>query len=120
MALPTALSLQGRLEGAGIISLSMPTIIKGLGHGDRQGGVQPDIYSDHARVMRVFGGMSAFPSRWCIMGRGGRGSGWPSVRVMSSFGGDAPASLLALGQPESHGFLCGGAFSFLFNDKKKY
>lgn len=44
MALPTAISLQGdyRLQDHVYINA---TIVKGLGHGDRQGVVQPDLYA---------------------------------------------------------------------------
>ncbi|HXB07743.1 MAG TPA: DUF5723 family protein [Puia sp.] len=115
MALPTALSLQAdwKLRDHYFVNAS---IVKGLGHGDRQGAVQPDIYSITPRYESAWWDVSV-PFSLVYYGAWRPRIGLAVRAGYVFFGGDAPASLLALSNLQGTDFYAGVRF-FLFKDKK--
>ena len=116
MALPTALTLQFdyKLQDHYFVNA---TIVKGLGHGDRQGGVQPDIYSITPRYESAWWDVSV-PFSLVYYGAWRPRVGLAVRAGYVFFGGDAPASLLALGQLKATDFYAGVRF-FLFDKQNK-
>lgn len=116
MGLPTALSLQADYKLQDHVFLNA-TIVKGLGHGSGQGGVQPDIYSLTPRYESTWWDVSV-PFSLVYYGAWRPRIGLAVRAGYVFFGGDAPASLLALGRLKAVDFYTGVRF-FLFDNKNK-
>ena len=116
MKLPTALSLQGDWKVQDHYYLNA-TIIKGLGHGDRPGGVEPDIYSITPRYESKWWDVS-IPLSLLYYGVWRPRIGLAVRAGYVFFGGDAPASLLALSRLRGTDFY-GGVRFFVFKKKNQ-
>jgi len=114
MKLPTALSLQGDLKLQDHYYLNA-TIVKGLGHGDRPGGIAPDVYSITPRYESEWWDVSV-PFSLLYYGIWRPRIGLAARAGYVFFGGDAPASLLALGRLRGTDFYVGVRYFVL---KKK-
>ncbi len=114
MALPTAFSFQGdyRLQENFYLNA---TIVKGLGHGNQQGGVQPDLYSVTPRYESKWWDVS-IPLSLLYYGQWRARAGLAVRAGYFFFGGDAPASLLMLSNMQGVDFYAGVRFFVL---KKK-
>lgn len=99
MALPTALSVQADLMVVDDFFLNA-TIVKGLGHGDNPGVIQPDLYSITPRLEHPLWDAS-LPLSLIYYGHWRPRIG-VAVRIgYFFFGGDAPASSLGLSDIQS-------------------
>src|SRR5258708_736557 len=116
MALPTALSLQADWKVQDHFFLNA-SIVKGVGHGNRAGAVQPDIYSVTPRYESEWWDVSV-PISLLYYGAWRPRVGLAVRAGYVFFGGDAPASLLALGRLKAVDFYTGVRF-FLFDNKNK-
>ena len=94
MALPTALSIQGDYRVSDHYYVNA-TIVKGLGHGDHQGVVQPDLYSITPRYESKWWDVSV-PLSLLYYGQWRARVGLAVRAGYVFFGGDAPAGLLSL------------------------
>ena len=111
MALPTALSLQVDWKVQDHFFLNA-SVVQGFGHGNKQGVVQPDIYSITPRYESTWWDVSVpFSLVYYGMWRPRVGLAVRAGYVF--FGGDAPASLLALSNLKSTDFYAGVRF-FVF------
>lgn len=119
MALPTSISLQADWNFYEQLFLNA-TIVKGIGHGDRQGVTQPDIYSLTPRYESKWWEVS-LPASLLYYGQWRPRLGL-AVRVgYLFFGGDAPGNLLALSNLQGVDFYAGVHFFVLQkNDKHNY
>ncbi|HWB92826.1 MAG TPA: DUF5723 family protein [Puia sp.] len=113
MRLPTAISLQGdyRLQAHYYVNA---TIVKGLGHGSRQGVVQPDLYSITPRYESRWWDVS-LPLSLLYYGQWRARAGLAVRAGYVYFGGDAPVGLLALGNMRGVDFYAGVRFFVLKN-----
>jgi hypothetical protein len=116
MKLPTVLSLQGDWKLQDHFYLNA-TIVKGLGHGDRPGAVAPDIYSITPRYQSEWWDVS-IPLSLLYYGVWRPRIGLAVRAGYVFFGGDAPASLLALGRLRGTDFYAGVRF-FVFKKKNQ-
>jgi len=116
MKLPTVLSLQGDWKIQDHYYLNA-TIVKGLGHGDRPGGVGPDIYSVTPRYESEWWDVS-IPFSILYYGVWRPRIGLAVRAGYVFFGGDAPASLLALSRLRGTDFYAGVRF-FVFKKKNQ-
>jgi hypothetical protein len=116
MGLPTALSLQAdwKLRENFFVNA---TVVKGFGHGAAQGAVQPDIYSITPRYESKWWDVSV-PISLLFYGAWQPRVGLAVRAGYVFFGGDAPASLLALGRLKATDFYAGVRF-FVFNKKNQ-
>jgi hypothetical protein len=116
MGLPTTISLQGDWKVQDHFFLNA-TIVKGLGHGSGQGALQPDLYSITPRYESEWWDVSLplsllYYDTW-------RPRVGLAVRAgYVFFGGDAPASLLALSNMKATDFYAGVRF-FILNKKNQ-
>lgn len=113
MALPTAISLQGdyRIQPHYYVNA---TIVKGIGHGNEQGVVQPDLYSITPRYESRWWDVS-IPLSLLYYGQWRARLGLAVRAGWVFFGGDAPAGLLALGDMRGVDFYAGVRFFVLKN-----
>ncbi|HEV2483598.1 MAG TPA: DUF5723 family protein [Puia sp.] len=95
MALPTAISVQGDYRVTAHYYVNA-TIVKGLGHGNRPGVVQPDIYSVTPRYESRWWDVS-IPFSLLYYGAWRARVGLAVRAGYVFFGGDAPVGLLSLG-----------------------
>lgn len=114
MALPTALSLQAdwKLQDHFYLNTS---IVKGIRHGDRPGAIQPDLYSITPRYESNWWDVSV-PFSLLYYGAWRPRIGLAVRTGYVFFGGDAPASLLALSRMKATDFYAGVRF-FILNEK---
>jgi hypothetical protein len=94
MALPTAISIQGDYRVSANYYINA-TVVKGLGHGDRQGVVQPDLYSITPRYESRWWDVS-IPLSLLYYGQWRARAGLAVRAGYFFFGGDAPVGLLSL------------------------
>jgi hypothetical protein len=111
MRLPTTLSLQGDWKLKDHFFLNA-TIVKGLGHGDRPGAVSPDLYSITPRYESEGWDVSV-PFSLLYYGLWRPRIGLAVRAGYVFFGGDAPASLLALSRLRATDFYAGVRFYIL-------
>jgi len=111
MVLPTALSLQGDYRFFAHYYVNA-TIVKGLGHGDRSGVVQPDIYSLTPRYESQWWDVS-IPLSLLYYGQWRARAGLAVRAGYVFFGGDAPLGLLSLGNMQGVDFYAGVRFFVL-------
>jgi len=116
MALPTALSLQGDWKVQDHYFLNV-SIVKGLGHGDRQGAVAPDIYSVTPRYESEWWDVS-IPLSLVYYGVWRPRIGFAVRAGYVFFGGDAPWSIMALSRLRGTDFYMGVRY-FIFNKKNR-
>ena len=113
MALPTAISVQGdyRVQPHYYINT---TIVKGFGHGDGQGVVQPDLYSVTPRYESRWWDISV-PLSLLYYGQWRARAGLAVRAGWVFFGGDAPVGLLAINNMHGVDFYAGVRFFVLKN-----
>jgi hypothetical protein len=111
MGLPTALSLHGDIHLQDHFFVNV-AIVKGFGHGDNAGAVAPDIYSITPRYESEWWDIS-LPFSMLYYGIWRPRIGLAARVGYVFFGGDAPASLLALGRMTGTDFYAGVRF-FVF------
>jgi Family of unknown function (DUF5723) len=111
MALPTAISIQGDYRISDHYYVNA-TIVKGLGHGDRQGVIQPDLYSITPRYESRWWDVSV-PLSLLYYGQWRARVGLAVRAGYLFFGGDAPAGLLSLSNMQGVDFYAGVRF-FVF------
>lgn len=111
MALPTAISIQGDYKVAAHYFVNA-TLVKGLGHGDQQGVVQPDIYSFTPRYESQWWDVS-IPLSLLYYGQWRARVGLAVRAGYIFFGGDAPVGLLSLGNMQGVDFYAGARFFVL-------
>ena len=108
MALPTAISIQGDYRVSGHYYVNA-TIVKGLGHGDMQGVVQPDLYSITPRYESRWWDVS-IPMSLLYYGQWRARVGLAVRAGYLFFGGDAPTGLLSLSNMQGVDFYAGVRF----------
>ena len=111
MALPTALSLQADYHLMDHYYLNA-TLVKGLGHGDRQGAIEPDLYSVTPRYESKWWDLSV-PLSLLYYGQWRARVGLAVRAGYFFFGGDAPAALLGLNNWQGTDFYAGIRFFVL-------
>ena len=111
MALPTTMSVQGDYRVAAHYYVNA-TIVKGLGHGDHPGVVQPDIYSVTPRYESRWWDVS-IPLSLLYYGTWRARAGLAVRAGYLFFGGDAPVGLLSLGNMQGVDVYAGVRF-FVF------
>ena len=114
MALPTALSIQADYQLRENFYLNA-TIVKGLGHGDQQGVVQPDLYAITPRYESRWWDVS-IPFSLLYYGQWRARVGLAVRAGYLFFGGDAPTSLLLLNNMRGVDFYAGVRFFVLKNN----
>lgn len=111
MALPTAISVQGDYRVTAHYYVNA-TIVKGLGHGNRPGVVEPDIYSLTPRYESRWWDVSV-PLSLLYYGTWRARAGLAVRAGYLFFGGDAPVGLLSLGDMQGLDLYAGARF-FVF------